>query len=108
MAFSFKKFWKGINIVPKTSSTADEKGDLEVLSSNGKLNYHNGTNASPIVTEVLDFIRGIEPVGEKLVSVIPSKSGCHIITTPFNPVSFTKVFPKIAIQKDNPTNLYIV
>ena len=63
---------------------------------------------SPIVTEVLDFIRGIEPVGEKLVSVIPSKSGCHIITTPFNPVPFTKAFPKFAIQKDSPTNLYIV
>lgn len=63
---------------------------------------------SPIVDDVLYFINQLQPEGNKLVSVIPSKSGCHIITTPFNPVSFTKVFPKIAIQKDNPTNLYIV
>lgn len=63
---------------------------------------------SPIVDDVLYFINQLQPEGNKLVSVIPSKSGCHIITTPFNPVSFGKVFPKIAIQKDNPTNLYIV
>lgn len=63
---------------------------------------------SPIVTEVVNFIRDLQPVGDKLVSVIPSKSGCHIMTTPFNPVTFVKAYPHIAIQKDSPTNLYIV
>lgn len=51
MAFSFKKFFAGIRIIPKTTSTADSQGDLDVTSAAGKLNYHNGTNASPIVTE---------------------------------------------------------
>lgn len=63
---------------------------------------------APIVSEILAFIRDIQPVGDKLVSVIPSKSGCHIMTTPFNPVPFTKAYPLIGIQKDSPTNLYIV
>jgi uncharacterized membrane protein len=51
MAFSFKKFWSGLQIVPKTTSTADSKGDLEVIDSTGKLGFHNGTSVSPIVTE---------------------------------------------------------
>lgn len=63
---------------------------------------------SPIVSDVTHFINQLQPEGSKLVSVVPSKSGCHIITTPFNPVPFTKAFPKICIQKDSPTNLYIV
>ena len=51
MAISFKKFWAGITIKPKTSSTADTKGDLEVIDSTGKLGYHNGSTVSPVVTE---------------------------------------------------------
>lgn len=51
MAFSFKKFFKGINIVPKSGSTASVQGDIEVDSATSKLNFHNGTSASPMVTE---------------------------------------------------------
>jgi hypothetical protein len=51
MAFSFKKFWAGITIVPKTTSTSDSQGDMEVLDSDGKLRYHNGATNSPVVTE---------------------------------------------------------
>lgn len=51
MALNFRKFLEGLRIVPKTSSTASEKGDLDVTSGDGKLNYHNGTSASPIITE---------------------------------------------------------
>lgn len=51
MGFSFRKFFDGIKIVPKTSSTASEKGDLEVLDADGKLRIHNGTSVSPALTE---------------------------------------------------------
>ena len=51
MAFSFRRILQGLNLIPKTTSTADSKGDLEVLDSSGKLNYHNGTTASPVTTE---------------------------------------------------------
>ena len=51
MAFWFKKLLTGLNIVPVTSSSADSKGDLEVIGSTGKIQYHNGTSLSPLVTE---------------------------------------------------------
>lgn len=39
------------------------------------------------------------------IDIIPSKSGNHIIISPFNLQSWTH--PDIQIHKDNPTNLYI-
>ena len=51
MALNFRKFIEGLRIVPKAASTASEKGDLDVVSGSGKLNYHNGTSASPVVAE---------------------------------------------------------
>lgn len=51
MALNFLKFLEGLRLIPKSSSTASEKGDIDVTSGDGKLNYHNGTSSSPIVTE---------------------------------------------------------
>lgn len=51
MAISFRKFLEGIRIIPKTTSTASEQGDLDVTLDEGKLNYHNGQTVSPVVTE---------------------------------------------------------
>lgn len=51
MAFSFKKFWAGLTLDPKSTSTSDSQGDFEVLSTDGKARYHNGTSNSPVVTE---------------------------------------------------------
>ena len=48
---NIRKFFEGIGLIPKTSTTADTQGELEVLSSDGKLRYHNGTSVSPVVTE---------------------------------------------------------
>lgn len=70
------------------------------------------------------YIDDCEPITKrsKILALIPSKNGCHVITTPFNQgaireklvksssrqrKAFTEVFPDIEIQKDNPTNLYI-
>jgi hypothetical protein len=49
--FSFKRFFQGINIVPKATTTASGAGDLEFVTSSNKLNLHNGSTISPIVTE---------------------------------------------------------
>lgn len=51
MALNIRKFLNGIRLVPKASTTIDSQGELEVLSASGKANYHNGTSASPVVTE---------------------------------------------------------
>lgn len=47
---NIKKFVKGLRILPESASSADSKGELEVLDSSGKLRYHNGTTVSDVVT----------------------------------------------------------
>lgn len=49
--FGFRSFLKGINIIPKSTSTSNALGDIEVLSSINKAQFNNGTTNSPIVTE---------------------------------------------------------
>lgn len=51
MALNFSRFFSGINIRPKVTSTVSIAGDLDFDTTANKLNLHNGTIASPIVTE---------------------------------------------------------
>ena len=44
---------------------------------------------------------------DKVVAVVPTKSGYHILTHPFNKMDFKKLYPeKIDIHENNPTVLY--
>jgi len=55
--------------------------------------------------------------GSNYIAAIPSKTGLHLITTPFNTIQFKELLQDIMlehdvilhldIQKNNPTNLYI-
>lgn len=56
---------------------------------------------------VLKFIDALRPEGDKLVSIIETKNGVHLITKPFDVQAFKAVYPNIDIQKNNPTILYI-
>lgn len=47
------------------------------------------------------------PDGKNTITYIPSKSGLHLITRPFDLREFSVKFPEIEIHKDNPTNLFI-
>lgn len=66
-----------------------------------------------LVNNVAELIGGLEPfdVPLKTIALLPSKSGWHLITTPFNVQKFKadEVIQQfgIEIHKDNPTNLYI-
>ena len=51
MAFNFLNIFKGLRIVPKSTNDNSSQGDLSVTNGDGKLNYHNGTSSSPVVTE---------------------------------------------------------
>lgn len=42
----------------------------------------------------------------KIITKIPTKSGWHLITKPFNVKQFKDKYPEIDIQKNNPTLLY--
>ena len=68
--------------------------------------------------QVINAISPCEPFGDKIIIQIPSKSGIHLITKPFNVEQFKKNFEQelkeyqmsyieLEIHKDNPTNLYI-
>lgn len=48
-----------------------------------------------------------DPQVQKWVYVIPSKSGVHLISQPFNVQQFKVKFPDVGILKNNATNLYI-
>lgn len=51
MAFNIRKFLEGLKIVPKAATSIDAAGEMEVLSSDNKLQYHNGASKSAVVTE---------------------------------------------------------
>jgi hypothetical protein len=48
----------------------------------------------------------IQPVGNKVEKVVPTKNGFHLITQKFNVMEFKKLYPDVDIQKKNPTLLY--
>lgn len=61
------------------------------------------------ISNLPNVLYNIEPIGEKIVAKIPSKSGYHYIVRPFNVQTFRSYsdYNDIDIQKNNPTNLYI-
>ena len=42
----------------------------------------------------------------KIIATIPTKSGWHLITKPFNLKQFKDKYPEVDVQKNNPTVLY--
>jgi hypothetical protein len=56
--------------------------------------------------EVSKFLIVLQPVGDKVEAVIPTKNGVHLITRKFDVRKFQEKFPEIDIQKKNPTLLY--
>lgn len=63
----------------------------------------------PRVGEIIEFVENIEQgsTGKRVLATIPSRTGCHLIVTGFNPNSFKKEYPEIELIKDSPTNIYI-
>lgn len=67
------------------------------------------TKDENLISIVINNIRNCEPnIGtSKVIEIIPSKCGVHIITKPFNLMEFKKLHPNIDVHKNNPTNLLI-
>ncbi len=55
---------------------------------------------------IIDSINSSDPVGNKFIARLETRSGYHLIVSPFN-VSQWNFKGKIDIHKDNPTNLFI-
>ena len=92
----FKKIWKAWN-----TCAGEIKGEEPrwVVDIDEKIMWG----------EIMDFIDTLEPYSKdtKFITNIPTKSGWHLITTPFNIAEFKKVYPDIDVHKNNPTILYI-
>lgn len=56
---------------------------------------------------VADYIKDLQPVGEKVVATLKTKNGIHLITRPFRLDVFKKDFPDVDVHRDNPTILYV-
>ena len=93
----FKKIWKSWNTC--AGEIKGEKSrwvvDVDELLENNLLD-----------SMFWDFLRNLEPIGSKFIAEIPTKSGYHLITTPFNLQQFKEKYPDIDVHKNNPTLLY--
>lgn len=62
----------------------------------------------PYITDsITTVIDKLQPVGSKLLTILPSKTGLHMITKPFNKAEFKKLYKTIEIHGNNSTNLFI-
>ena len=55
------------------------------------------------IKDMSEFLKGIQPVGDKVIAVVPTKNGVHVVTKPFNSNDFSKVYTDDSIHKNNPT-----
>lgn len=92
----FKKIWKSWNTCAGEIKGEKSRWVVDIDSSNIKWNH------------VMDDIDTLEPysIDTKYITNIPTKSGWHIITTPFNLQQFKQIYPNIDVHKNNPTLLY--
>ncbi len=64
------------------------------------------TKDDNFIAHLLYFLENVQPKGNKVEMVIPTKNGYHLITSKFNVLEFSKIFPEVDIAKKNPTLLY--
>jgi len=93
----FKKIWKSWNTCAGEIKGEEPRWVVDIDSNDIKWNH------------IMDDIDTLEPYGmdTKYITNIPTKSGWHIITTPFNLQQFKEKYPDIDVHKNNPTILYI-
>lgn len=82
----------------------------------GQYKYENNPTFIIDIDEELgrkhnDMIRFIEtecePIGNKFVTIVPTKNGSHIIMKSFNLQKFKEKYPDVDVHKNNPTILFI-
>jgi hypothetical protein len=61
-----------------------------------------------VISSVMLSIGVCNPIEEdKIITMIPTKNGVHLITKRFDVMQFKKQFPDMDIQKKNPTLLFL-
>lgn len=64
------------------------------------------TQEPQFLSDLMSNIYKIQPEGNKIEMIIPTRNGFHLITSKFNVLEFGKLYPELDIQKKNPTLLY--
>lgn len=59
---------------------------------------------SPLMMTHIDH--NCKPYGNKIMGVIRTVNGCHLITKPFNIVQFREKYPDVEVKKNSPTLLF--
>ena len=59
------------------------------------------------LNDIILFINNLRPESDKIESIIPTKSGYHLITKKFDSKTFKDKYLTVDIQKKNPTLLYL-
>ena len=94
----YKKIWKSWNTCA---------GEIKGLSPRWIVDI-DGCNSSTELDDIENFINSLQPEGSnKIIDEIPTLSGFHIITSPFNIQQFKEKYPDIDVHRNNPTVLYI-
>lgn len=96
----FKKIWKSWNTCA---------GEIKGEKPRWVVDIDDTTNSifDKKTKEIMNYIHHIEPEDfNRTQAVIPTKSGYHLITTPFNLQQFKEKYPDIDVHKNNPTLLY--
>lgn len=101
----FKKIWKSWNTCAGEIKGEESRWVVDI----DNCDFRKGLD------EIEDFINykcdpKIDPINvwfdTKIIEDIPTKSGYHLITTPFNLQQFKEKYPDIDVHKNNPTLLY--
>src|SRR5690242_18717000 len=74
---NIKQFTNGLRIISVSSSSINQKGEMEVYSSDGKLYYHNGSVVSAMATNdnTLTFTNKTIDGGSNTITNISLTSG---------------------------------
>lgn len=94
----FQKIWKSWNTCAEKIKGEESRWVVDIDCSLEKMIYW---------WDIKEYINEkCEPVGNKIISIIPTKNGNHLITKPFNLKQFKDKYPDIDVHKNNPTLLY--
>jgi len=79
-------------------------GQLKTQEKRWIVDIDDVDEVSPIMLAYIDH--ECKPYGSKIESIIPTKSGFHLITKKFDVMKFKEKYPDLDLQKKNPTLLY--
>ena len=94
----FKKIWKSWNTCAGEIKGEEPRWVVDIDNT-----YLQREDYEERLVKYLSYL---DPMGNKVVAKIPTKSGFHLITTPFNIQRFKEQCPDIDVHKNNPTLLY--